>query len=347
MAGMEVDQIMGFLRHELHHLINRHASRATAQGVTDATHIVWNVAADYEVNVQITRDHMVKLPPGGLMPEHEHQGDSAEQHWRRLMNSAPPQACPQSGSGADGIPKPWEQTGTASGAPANGLNVPGVSGVQSDQLIRATAEAVKQAGMSPGDELRKWATGVLAPKVIDWWQVLAATARNAVATVRGSTDYSYGRVNRRQAAYGRVVMPSMVDNVPNILIIADTSGSMSESDLAEVMHQTKRILQSLDALTHVTVLAVDTMVHVAQTVYDAKQIKLVGGGGTNMGTGIVHAGTVRPAPDIVIVMTDGYTSWPQAAPPFKTIILLVGRRARRSGTPAWAKVITTAEVDND
>jgi predicted metal-dependent peptidase len=187
---------------------------------------------------------------------------------------------------------------------------------------------------------------VLKPKPIDWRQVLTASVRNAVATVRGSTDYSYARVNRRQGAYGRVIMPSMIDNVPQILIIADTSGSMGTTKLAEVMHQTKRILQSLEALDSVTVMAVDAAVHTTQQVFSADQIQLIGGGGTDMGAGLAEAATCRPSPDIVIVMTDGYTPWPAAAPPFKTIVLLVGRYAARDSAPRWAKVISTAEEVN-
>ena len=47
----------------------------------------------------------------------------------------------------------------------------------------------------------------------------------------------------------------------------------------------------------------------------ARDVELLGGGGTDMGAGLAKAAELRPRPDLIIVLTDGYTPWPSAPPP--------------------------------
>jgi len=70
------------------------------------------------------------------------------------------------------------------------------------------------------------------------------------------------------------------------------------------------LLPSLGLARQVRVLACDTAVAPAQRVTSARQIQLVGGGGTNMGAGLEAAGLLRPRPAVTVVLTDGYTPWP-------------------------------------
>ena len=62
-----------------------------------------------------------------------------------------------------------------------------------------------------------------------------------------------------------------------------------------------------------------------------------------MGAGITAATNTKPRPDIAIVMTDGYTPWPTAPPPFKTIIIYT-TTGMETG-PKWAINITMGEGD--
>jgi len=73
-------------------------------------------------------------------------------------------------------------------------------------------------------------------------------------------------------------------------------------------------------------------------VFDPKQIEkiLAGGGGTDMGIGIDAAMKLKQKPDIIIVLTDGQTPWPNRPPKAKTIIGLLGGD---TDTPKWAKKI--------
>jgi len=88
------------------------------------------------------------------------------------------------------------------------------------------------------------------------------------------------------------------------------------------------------------VLATDTTVHTCKRVFDTSQVRLVGGGGTAMGVGIAHALKLRPRPQVVVVLTDGYTLWPETPPAARVIVGLIGDGPEG---PPWARTIRIGE----
>jgi predicted metal-dependent peptidase len=79
-------------------------------------------------------------------------------------------------------------------------------------------------------------------------------------------------------------------------------------------------------------------------VTSAKQVQLAGGGGTDMGAGIAAAASLRPRPSVVIVLTDGFTPWPERPP--KGIRVVVGLlvepdapMAHLYPAPGWARTV--------
>jgi predicted metal-dependent peptidase len=236
------------------------------------------------------------------------------------------------GSGADGVPRPDD------GPPA-------LPAWQADLLRRQVAQDLiahsKQAGNVPGGLLR-WAEEILNPKV-NWRKVLTAELRRAVAEVSGAVDYSYRRPSRRAAVAGNVVLPALRRPVPDVAVVCDTSGSMTENLLAAALAEVEGLMRALGMARQVRVLACDYAAGPAQRVSSARQVELVGGGGTDMGTGIAAAVALRPRPAITVVLTDGYTPWPAAAPKGTRVVIgLLGPRA--PDAPAWARAV---RVDPD
>ncbi len=91
------------------------------------------------------------------------------------------------------------------------------------------------------------------------------------------------------------------------------------------------------------VLSVDCEVQATARVNRAGQISLRGGGGTDMGEGITAAVALRPRPQVVVVLTDGYTPWPSAPPPAtRVIVALIGAGPQTHGPP-WARSIRIGE----
>lgn len=107
--------------------------------------------------------------------------------------------------------------------------------------------------------------------------------------------------------------------------------------------------------TNVRVLACDAEVHSIKRVSRASQVELLGGGGTDMGQGIAQALELRPCPSIVVVLTDGFTPWPHAAP--KGAKVIVGLLSATAGAargfapwmhmapapPSWARLVRITE----
>jgi predicted metal-dependent peptidase len=148
-------------------------------------------------------------------------------------------------------------------------------------------------------------------------------------------DYTYQRPARRGHAYHPVILPSLVENRSNIAVIIDTSGSMSERDLSQIVAETMQIIRTA-GVGNVTVMTADYDVHWVGKAARAKDIKLIGGGGTDMGRAIEAAERLRPRPEVIVVLTDGETPWPKCAPRARVI---VGLTDREGSAPAWARKV--------
>ncbi len=224
--------------------------------------------------------------------------------------------------------------------PRPGREPGGLPAWQAELLRRQIAQEViahgKQAGTVPAGLLR-WAEEVLTPKV-DWRALLAAELRRAVAEVSGAVDDSYRRPSRRSAVAGQVVLPALRRPVPEVAVVCDTSGSMTADLLAMVLAEVEGLLRALGLARQVRVLACDTAVAPAQRVSSARQVQLVGGGGTNMGAGIEAAAALRPRPAVTVVLTAGYTPWPPAPPKgMRVVVGLLGAQA--PDAPPWTRSV--------
>ena len=350
-AGWTAAQLGSVLVHHVCHLLRTHGERAQAAGVASHDARLWVQAADAEINDDLVPAGL-DLPgrpvlpadlgaPDGLLAEQYFVASTTDRSGKnknedgaaeKKMSLAAAGDWLDCGSGADGVPRPDDGP---SARPA----------WQADLLRRQVAQDViahsKQAGNVPGGLLR-WAEEILNPKV-NWRKVLAAEVRRAVAEVSGAVDYSYRRPSRRAAVAGNVVLPALRRPVPDVAVVCDTSGSMTEDLLAAALAEVEGLLRALGMARQVRVLACDTAVGPAQRVSSARQVELVGGGGTDMGTGIAAAVALRPRPAITVVLTDGYTPWPTAAPKGTRVVIgLLGAGA--PDAPAWARAV---RVDPD
>ncbi len=352
-------QLGSVLIHHVCHLLRTHGERAQGAGVRPDEAADWIRAADAEINDDLVPAGL-DLPGRPVLPRDLRAQDGllAEQYFDAIRRQAaraprgPGGAVPSGtsrapgGAGADNPARSgqwldWLDCGSgADGIPRPGRGDGGLSRWQADLLRRQVAQEViahgKQAGTVPAGLLR-WAEEVLRPKV-NWRAVLAAELRRAVAEVSGAVDYSYRRPSRRSAAAGSVVLPALRRPVPEVAVVCDTSGSMTEDLLAMVLAEVEGLLRALGLARQVRVLACDTAVAPAQRVSSARQVQLVGGGGTDMGAGIAAAAALRPRPAVTVVLTDGYTPWPALAPKgMRVVVGLLGDGA--PDAPPWARAV--------
>jgi predicted metal-dependent peptidase len=335
-AGWTPAQLGSVLIHHVCHLLRTHGERAQGAGVRPDEAADWIRAADAEINDDLVPAGL-ELPGHPVLPRDLQAEDGllAEQYFgmirRHAAGAAENQARSGSwldcGSGVDGITRPGQGDG-------------GLPRWQADLLRRLVAQDVIAHGQRPGTVpagLLRWAEEVLTPKV-NWRAVLAAELRRAVAEVSGAVDYSYRRPSRRSAVAGPVVLPALRRPVPEVAVVCDTSGSMTEDLLAMVLAEVEGLLRALGLARQVRVLACDTAVAPAQRVSSARQVELIGGGGTNMGAGIGAAAALRPRPAVTVVLTDGYTPWPAAAPKgMRVVVGLLGEAA--PDAPSWTRSV--------
>jgi predicted metal-dependent peptidase len=302
------------LAHLTAHLLRDHHSRAGNAGVADGGDPArWNRAADAEINDDLARDNMVPSCAADMADAFGMDtGLLTEHYYQELPGGARSWDC---GSGCDSIPRPWD---TDCRGPA------GMDQRQAEWLRLGVAAEMQrleqlQPGTVPAGWLR-WAEEVF-PSKVDWRRLIAAEVRTAISRVTGMVDYSYRRPSRRADAVPTVILPSLQRPLPEIAVVCDTSGSMGEDELAHVLVEVEALLRRAGLPdSQLRVLACDAEVQSVRRVSKASQVQLLGGGGTDMGEGITQAAALRPRPDIIVVLTDGLTPWPEQSPRRSTVI---------------------------
>jgi len=367
-AAHTVEETAAVLIHEVSHLLRAHDARKRAAAVTDEA--LWNTAADCEINDDLVAEGL-PLPdnppqPGtfGLQP-----GENAETYYRQMMkpvqsgaagvgtstenreprtttNHQPP-ATHQSrdcGSGAHGERRAWElpdDDGSPGGAP-------GVDPVKAELVRRECAQKILDRSGDAGDApigWRRWANTVLTPKV-DYMATIRHAVRKALRdSTLGRYDRTYRRPHRRQAAYGEFIMSSFHQPRPRPGFLIDTSASMDDTQLARAVAELGGLTRQLGYGTEVVVACCDAAVHNVKKVFSAAQLELYGSGGTDIGVGLRWFIDRKSDPiDLLVIVTDCETPWPEETPPFPVITIRVGDGA----PPPWGdrgtnKVITIEE----
>src|SRR5208283_2487308 len=165
----------------------------------------------------------------------------------------------------------------------------------------------------------------------------------AVGCTSGFGDFTYRKLNRRQPA-GGALLPAHVKPIPRVTVIADTSGSMRPEDLALALGVIQSALRSLPDPRGLRVLAGDTAVACAKNVFRPEQVELSGGGGTDMSALIVAATEERPAPKAILVVTDGYTGWPDE-PVAPRVVVCLTRASQAASAPKWIDTVVLNPED--
>ena len=379
LAGVAVGELGFWLLHQVSHLLRDHAARypgppapeqAGPLGSRTVEQRRWNLAGDAEINDDLHTSKL-ELPEGATHPAELGLPESwtAEQYWDALEVESKPRdtqapdggegggeraelsssctgrehrdaagesrdsARPDCGSGCDGQDRPWN------------CNKPGLSAVGVRLLARDTARRIREHTRQRGDTpagWQRWADEILEPTV-NWRRQLAAHVRRGAADTTGRVDFTYRRPSRRASVAPDVVLPSLRQPLPQVALVIDTSGSMSDQMLGQALGEVTGVLRSLGvARRNLRVISCDARAYQARSVRELGAVRLEGGGGTDMGAGVDAAASLRPRPDLIIVLTDGFTPW-RPTPP-SGIRVVVGLMDRRGTTPEWAETVLVGDA---
>lgn len=337
----KTSSIQAMLEHEVWHVVLDHAARANRVGVTRATHLTWNGAADCEIHSGSIRPGSLDTLRAEIKPDKPieprtfdlPEGLSAEEYYYMLMDSdnANKQTSLASGSGADGVPRDYEGADAADGDLAD---VPGWTWGEAESIRREVASAIldqssRCRGVVPAGALR-WAEKHLGPPVVDWRTLLRQSLQGTLSKP-GMSDFTYSRPSRRDpAALRGYVSPGTCRRQATVALVVDTSGSVSNKMLGLALREVTGIARAVGG--EVWAAACDSATSKFRRIRRPEDISLLGGGGTDMRRGILDALTVRPRPKVVVVATDGETPWPTVSDMpsgMSLIALLLGDKATR------------------
>lgn len=276
------EEIQGVLVHELLHVIYMHSIRRK-----DRHHKKFNVACDYAIN-PIVKESGFTLPDKHL-DDGQYHGKSAEQIYEMLDDDE------------EGKPNDIGED----------IQSPNMTKQEQKQLENdvkvAVAQAVHQAGKHVPSAIRKEVEDMLTDKV-NWKDKL----RDFMQQSLQGEDSSWHRPNRRFIGEDMYLPITVGEEVPNIAVLLDTSGSIyyNQDLFNEFTSELNNLIQDLSP-EQVDIFYVDTKVRKHDT-YDQgekPEYDLVGGGGTDFISAWEKMEAVSPV--CILAFTDLYARVPE------------------------------------
>ena len=301
--------------HENYHKLYQHLT--TWKHLYNEDPRLANMACDYVINLKIFDDNtdgFAIMPSAGCI-DSKYAGMDSAQVFLELK---------ENGKGEGGEEG---EEGEGGGAGGGGMDDHDWDGAQElgaqekQELARDIDEAVRQGALVAG----QMGTGgdrelaeLLEPQV-DWREVL----REFISTTCAGNDYStWQRPNRRYVSAGMYMPSGISEQIGELVIAIDTSGSIGVRELSAFLSEVKGICDAAHP-SCVRLLYWDTQV-CGDEKYElhelddlTKSTKPVGGGGTDVACVPEHITKEGISPQAVIVLTDGYLwgDWGQWASP--------------------------------
>lgn len=333
---LSVEDTMAVACHEVGHDSLLHSLR-----LGHRSHDLWNQACDHAINLMLESQGM-KCPaavPGGWLANPKYKGMSADRIYDDLKREQ------SAGGGAGGTGKPGTdgkggKGGKASDQPGDrdwlhGDVLPSphdkqdpaaqaAAETKAKQRVAAAANMARMAGKLSAD-LARLVDDCLEAKV-PWPEVLRDYMLQLV-----KERENWSRRNRRFGAFYLPQRRSL--KMGPIVFIPDTSGSMMGDDMEKICSEIAHCTAQTEPES-VRVIWADAKVKGEQVFqpheFSYAALEPKGGGGTDMCVPLKHAEQYDPL--VAVLMTDCYTPWPDAPPPYPVICL----STTQAPSPDWA-----------
>ncbi len=371
-----VDALAADIVHEVNHFVRRHFERA--ERVDNPK--LWNIAGDLAINPDLRTAHW-QLDKSAIFPEDFDlpEGKTTEEYYELLQQMA------QGGGGVkkkkkgdptEGGGEPSEngqdEEGEGGGGGVAAGHCGGIGGhshnpdieaelnaepglgrdEQEVRAIAARAEAELKAhaeshgrGSIPSS-LHELLKKFDQESCVRWQDELSVVMHDATGRLQlGGEDFSLVRPSKRSIMRG-VVRPSMVEYLPEVAIIRDSSGSMGAAQLTRAACEAYAIVQTL-GIDEVWFVDADTDISLPwQRVgpeFFRELTDAYGRGGTSFIKPLESAQQLTPYPDILVYITDGDGYAPPAPPPNMTVIWCVVPNHYNRAPADWGHVVIVSE----
>lgn len=317
---LTLDEVKGLLCEEVMHVANLHNLR---RGEREPRQ--WNEACDHAI-IPLIKESGLKVPSDSLDNADFHD-KSAEEIYSLLAKKGKPESQPGAEDSGEGGQEQGDGEGEGQGggegdnpkddpsaAPGSSSgevrDYPGKDGQPAGEAERREAEGdikvalaqaitgAKSIGKVPAG-MERLVQEMLNPKV-DWRDVLrrfvSTTARN---------DYRWIPPSRRHV-YNGLILPSLrSEELGDLVVGVDTSGSIYQEELDQFASELTAILEEYHA--NCTVIYCDTQVHVECVSWTDLPLKLApkGGGGTDFRPPFEYAAREGLEPPCLVYFTDG------------------------------------------
>jgi predicted metal-dependent peptidase len=306
-AKLSVEELKFLLGHEVMHVVYAHLSRLQKRDPK-----VWNIACDATINELLVQEN-VGRPIEGAVRYKDAQNMTADTLYKIFMEQ-------KDGNGGSG-----DGDGDGEGGMPNGS---GIDDILPEEAAGMSKEEAAQAELNGKLEIAQAAqaarmqgklSGALAGIVdeiintkLPWWELLE---RYMVA--KTTQHQSWNRPNKRYA--GRFYLPrrESTPSMGTVVIGVDTSGSISDKEMAEFFGHVNGIIEQCNPSdVHVVYCTarVEHADHFERCDYPIPPQKNRWCGGTDMRKIIDWVNDEGIEPDVCIVLTDGYTPYPESAP---------------------------------
>tara|TARA_R110000822_G_scaffold3946_1_gene16754 strand:- start:229 stop:1512 length:1284 start_codon:yes stop_codon:yes gene_type:complete len=306
----EVEFLFG---HEVLHCVYDHFGR---RGDRDPQ--LFNIAGDYCVNADLKKhsvgEFITSVP---CLYDKKYEGMSTEQVYDSLYENA--EKIDISSLIDQMIDEHLDGEGDGEGSgddEKQGQGRPKLSAEERQQIKDEIKEAMISAAAADADGAGKLPAGVrrilqeLTEPKMDWRQLLRMQLESTI-----KSDYTWMRTSRKGWDMDAVMPGMKLDPMIDIALFIDTSGSMQDSMLKDILSETAGIMESFPAY-RIHVAAFDTQVHNpvqydSENLEDITEYRIDGGGGTDFTCVFDYLKREEIEPKRLIVFTDGYPygSW--------------------------------------
>lgn len=299
--SLRMNELVGVFAHEVMHNMMGHGWRKN-----NREHKKWNVACDYAIN-PILIDCGFVLPKDCLS-DSQYKNKSAEEIYQVI-----PDEDEESKSGGSGIGSDPGGCGECIEPESMG----DAAELEADWKVAmsSAAESTKRKGSMP-ESLERLVNSIINPEIP--WHILL---RDFVE-LSARNDYDWRRCNKRYLPNG-VIMPSMIsEELPEVVIAIDTSGSIDIDTLSKFAKEASEVLESYNTTIHVVYC--DSQIQGSET-YSRTDLPLTlnpkGGGGTRFQPVFNWVEKKDITPSCLIYFTDMYGCFPEQEPYYPVLWL--------------------------